>query len=696
MTGTLQCAPFIAQFRRLLRQEGAFLHQNACLAKPPTWWIDELLCQITRQSHLQLRLERFLPPAQQACTLNHTNLQLSRVVPISLQTLHYASLQVVTRTEVMQGDTIGNVDINSEFAAALVATELMRPHLECNCKIQVYKCSCGSYHMGLSALTTVGSGDILCANTDTAETTIVQFDGSAHREAGIGGAGAALLQVGPRGYYLLKWGALSLYPCKDNIVAEAYGAELAITLYSEYVKNCRKEQTPFLPLGTIQGDIKPLIHHLQFAGRFRRSDLVEVIDRFHKLKSRVAPAAQLEYRPREANFLADFLAEEASGSLKGADKAPVNQPVKCCRLEVNMPYELLLRHQAIILGPHQYGRTVLALREVPSCPVVLVEKFAASQGNRQAALLRQLVTATQRLTKPLCVEYIAAAEDGMGRPYARQISAQSLTKEARYLLYGQNHKEVDMSGAHYELLRRCVGASRLPPIAQLREAIWTESQGIVQDPHAFAKHLPLRLLNTNAGSTLAFAQEQGYIPGGRLSALFWEIENLRDHHLPAMLQKYRSDLEVSFRIRATLIRGDIFAVQEPWLMATLPSWRRTSRVSGDNVAQARSRPGCIEELQGVLRAPVDDEMLRCPVKQFYGRPIMYRNQGSRLTLVKEFKFPQQSGCTMGCGSLMKSRMMPFGLRKLSLSDMSSQGSRNKNPFLKLYPWKHSLPVLRSN
>ena len=192
--------------------------------------------------------------------------------------------------------------------------------------------------MHLSALTTVGSGEILCANTDTAETTIVQFDGSAHREAGIGGAGAALLQAGPRGYYLLRWGALSLYPCKDNIVAEAYGAELAMTLYSEYVKNCRKEQIPFLPLGTIQGDIKPLIHHLQFAGRFRRSDLVEVIDRFHKLKSRVAPTAQPEYRPREANFLADFLAGEASGSLNGADKAPANQPVTCCRLDVNMPY----------------------------------------------------------------------------------------------------------------------------------------------------------------------------------------------------------------------------------------------------------------------------------------------------------------------------------------------------------------------
>ena len=32
-------------------------------------------------------------------------------------------------------------------------------------------------------------------------------------------------------------------------------------------------------------------------------------------------------------------------------------------------------------------------------------------------------------------------------------------------------------------------------------------------------------------------------------------------------------------------------------------------------AQARSRPGCIEELQSVLRAQVDEEMLRCPVKR---------------------------------------------------------------------------------
>ena len=78
-----------------------------------------------------------------------------------------------------------------------------------------------------------------------------------------------------------------------------------------------------------------------------------------------------------------------------------------------------------------------------------------------------------------------------------------------------------MSGPHYELLRRSVGRLRSPSIAQIREAIVAECQGIVQDPQALAKHLPLRLLNTNASGTLAFAHEQGYIPGAQ--PFFWKL-----------------------------------------------------------------------------------------------------------------------------------------------------------------------------
>ena len=70
-------------------------------------------------------------------------------------------------------------------------------------------------------------------------------------------------------------------------------------------------------------------------------------------------------------------------------------------------------------------------------PLVLLEvQFAASQGSRQLTLLRQLATATSMFKKVLCAEYVAA-EDSHGRLYARQVSAQSLSRDARCLLYGK-------------------------------------------------------------------------------------------------------------------------------------------------------------------------------------------------------------------------------------------------------------------
>ena len=92
---TAVCSLVIAQFRRLLRQEGAFLHQETCQAKSITWWVDELLVQVTGQAHLQLRLDRYMPPVIRACSLDHHNIRITRTVPISLQSLHQAPLQLV-------------------------------------------------------------------------------------------------------------------------------------------------------------------------------------------------------------------------------------------------------------------------------------------------------------------------------------------------------------------------------------------------------------------------------------------------------------------------------------------------------------------------------------------------------------------------------------------------------------------------
>ncbi len=51
------CTLILASFRRLLRQEGAFLHQRAAEPNAVTWWIAKLHEMVARDAHVQLQVQ---------------------------------------------------------------------------------------------------------------------------------------------------------------------------------------------------------------------------------------------------------------------------------------------------------------------------------------------------------------------------------------------------------------------------------------------------------------------------------------------------------------------------------------------------------------------------------------------------------------------------------------------------------------
>ena len=165
-----------------------------------------------------------------------------------------------------------------------------------------------------------------------------------------GSPGNYLYEISAHGLQLLDWGSVALPQCKVNIVAEVMGADLALGLYERYVKYCRSCSLRPLLLDRIEGDIKPLINHLQFQSRFRRTDLTPVVDRFHRKRSRIAPLSSTEYRPREANFVADYLAGQGSSYLLQLQNSQAELPTTPCYLNIDPPYELLLqRHEALLV-----------------------------------------------------------------------------------------------------------------------------------------------------------------------------------------------------------------------------------------------------------------------------------------------------------------------------------------------------------
>lgn len=358
-----------------------------------------------------------------------------------------------------------------------------------------------------------------------------QFDGSAHRAKAIGGAGAAMYILSEQGLQLLDCSCLSIRKCPDNIVAEVLGADLSLLLYERYVGLCLSQNTVPLPLHRIQGDIQPLLSHLRFQTRFRRPDLIAVIDRFHARRSRLAPSSATEYRPREANFVADYLAGQGSALLLHRTET-LTALEGLQEHEVNPPYELLLKHNASIFGRHAAGKTVLVLREVPACSSHALAGVVPQVDDHTQRLLRDLALATQRLTHGHVVEYVAAATDGNGRLYAKQSCAQHLPKSVRAFIYAQTHQEVDMAGAHYELIRRYVNSNSLPHIDSLRASlgeIWGEDiivggEDIIVETENISKMFPVRVINAGAPATLRFLQKHHLAVAGFVSSIAFDLD----------------------------------------------------------------------------------------------------------------------------------------------------------------------------
>lgn len=296
------------------------------------------------------------------------------------------------------------------------------------------------------------------------------------------------------------------------------GADLFLLLYEICRLVSCTERCPTSTPSYSRGYIQPLLSHLRFQTRFRRPDLIAVIDRFHAKRSRIAPSSATEYRPREANFVADYLAEQGSAFLLHRSPAPsALQSIQ--EHEVDPPYELLLIYNASIFGRHAAGKTVLVLREVPACSLQALSTVVPQVDDHTQRLLPDLVLATQKLTRGHIVEYVAAATDGCGRVYAKQACAQHLPKPVRAFVYAQTHQEIDMAGAHYEIIRRYVNSSSLPHIHSLREILselWGENATIADEN--LIKMFPIRVINAGAPATLRFLQRHHLTIAGFVSA----------------------------------------------------------------------------------------------------------------------------------------------------------------------------------
>ena len=433
------------------------------------------------------------PHASKGCSLDSSNLSCQDKSPLHISCALAPARICCIGEAVDANQTIGVVQLGSEHSQLIQQSYQVGMGIIPNAKICPFYCQCGEYHCRITATLPIGAGEILCCSTcEEKGSLLVQFDGSCHADRGIGGAGAALLEVQPQGLALIKWKAIALPECPDNIFPEAMSADIGTDLLCEELIQRRHAAAQIY----LQGDILPIVKHLAFAGRFRRIDLQPIVQRIRKKQSRMFDFGIWMYRPREANIIADYLAGEAS---RAAYDLPHSQ-TQPFEIDIPAPYNVAMRAGAIVLEEREVGDTILVLPEIPSATPQQIRRFLIQTDHQKYVRdTESYLIGTANLSQPRFVEYTATSVDKLGRLYGRGPCAQRLPRKLRILLFGTTHQEIDMTGSFYEIMRRIGGDPHLPHIGRLRE-ILIDLLGLIPQGQlqSIVKRHPLIVMNAGA------------------------------------------------------------------------------------------------------------------------------------------------------------------------------------------------------
>ena len=424
-----------------------------------------------------LRYFRAPPQAGNASCIDSTKIRLQRFPTVVLESALFPPKGLTTVQPFAKGDTIATFAKNDSRLRLLLLQRKKLPFPTAIACLVPFLCHCGATHLRLQATDDLSANTILLLSEPHEwQGCLVQFDGSAHKHTRTGGAGVSLLHVTPSSTTLAQWLSIPLLSCADNVLAEAHACRAAIKLAFEYYVSCLSRGI-YVDSVVVQGDILPIINYLQRKGRVKKPAVVAILDQCQQLLARAPCLFRLVYLPRECNRLADYFAGQASAAAKEAAGNPL-VPLHHAALP---PYQLAQSLGFIIEQGTASQVPAFVLTECPSpAPQELYTLLRLHPRYKFVSL--DYIASAVASSHCLSVGYKPTIDAFGGRYYAVGNAAQRLPRQVRLLLFGRSHWEIDISGAHYELMRRqCKAAAvhlELPPIAQararLREALSTQ------------------------------------------------------------------------------------------------------------------------------------------------------------------------------------------------------------------------------
>ena len=435
-------------------------------------------------------------PSSTACT-DSTKIRTQRFPAVLLEAALLPPKGLATTQPFAKGDTIATFAKQDHRLRLLLSQHRKLPFPTATACLVPFSCHCGATHLRLQAMDDLSANTILLLGEPQEwQGCLVQFDGSAHKHTQTGGAGVSLLHVTPSSTSLVQWLSIPLLSCSDNVVAEAHACRAAINLAFEYYVSCMSKGIPIDSV-VVQGDILPVINYLQYKGRIKKPAVVAILEQCQHLLARAPCLFRLVYLPRECNRLADYFAGQASAAARKAD----NNPLVPLHHVAPPPFHLVQALGFIIQQGDAMQAPAFVLTECPSpTPQEMHTLLRRHPHYKWVAMdyIALAVSSSHRLN----VGYKPTVNSMGGRFYSVGNAAQRLPRQVRLLLFGNSHWEIDISGAHYELMRRQCRAAEvhlsLLPITQMRSYLTRalRAQIAETDTSLLVKTWPLVIINS--------------------------------------------------------------------------------------------------------------------------------------------------------------------------------------------------------
>ena len=435
-------------------------------------------------------------PSSTACT-DSTKIRTQRFPAVLLEAALLPPKGLATTQPFAKGDTIATFAKQDHRLRLLLSQHRKLPFPTATACLVPFSCHCGATHLRLQAMDDLAANTILLLGEPQEwQGCLVQFDGSAHKHTLTGGAGVSLLHVTPSSTSLVQWLSIPLLSCSDNLVAEAHACRAAINLAFEYYVSCMSKGIPIDSV-VVQGDILPVINYLQYKGRIKKPEVVAILEQCQHLLARAPCLFRLVYLPRECNRLADYFAGQASAAARKADDNPL-VPLHHVALP---PFHLVQALGFIIQQGDATQAPAFVLTECPSPTPQETHALLRRHPHYKWVTMDYIALAVASSHR-LNVGHKPTVNSVGGRFYSVGSAAQRLPRQARLLLFGNSHWEIDISGAHYELMRRQCKAAEvhlsLLPITQMRSYLTRalRAQTAETDISLLVKTWPLVIINS--------------------------------------------------------------------------------------------------------------------------------------------------------------------------------------------------------